>query len=174
MQTITPWSSENTFSCFTITLIVGQEKNNIFSCLAAYGPYEPLGPMALWALWPFGPYGPLDPMALGTLWPFGPMALWTLWPFGPIHAPEDVWWILGKMMNTREDDEYNEYWRKQRILKKLMNTEEMVNTRHPSLPCPKMMPLWLKNVATIIPYNTLIPYNTTIPHFIISLFCHFN
>ena len=47
--------------------------------LDPFGPYVPLDPMALWALWPLGPYGP-----------WGPMALWTLWPFGPIHVPEDV------------------------------------------------------------------------------------
>ena len=35
----------------------------------------------------------------------------------------------------------------------------MMNTRHPSLPCPKLMPVWLKNLATIIRYNTTIPLN---------------
>ena len=42
-----------------------------------------------------------------------------------------------------------------------MNTKEIMNTRHFSLSCPKMMPVWLKNIATIIHYNTTIPYNTT-------------
>ena len=48
------------------------------------------------------------------------------------------------------------------MLKKIMNT------RHPSLPCPKMMPVWLNLFATTIPFNTTIPYNTTILLYIIS------
>ena len=63
----------------------GPGKNNICSCLAAYGPHGPLGPMALWAPWPFGPYGPLDPAAL-----------WTHTRAGR------------RMMNTREDEYYRE------------------------------------------------------------------
>ena len=35
-----------------------------------------------------------------------------------------------------------------------------MNTRHPSLPCPKMMPVWLNLFAITIPFNTTIPYNT--------------
>ena len=55
-----------------------------------------------------------------------------------------------------------------------------MNTRHPSIPCPKMMTVWLKNLATIIPYNNTIPYNTTIPHnptiphLIVSLLYYFD
>ena len=44
---------------------------------------------------------------------------------------------------------------------KKKNTNEMMNTRHPSLPCHKMMTVLLKIIATTIPYNTSIPYNTT-------------
>ena len=43
-----------------------------------------------------------------------------------------------------------------------------MNTRHPSLPCPKMMPVWLNIFATTIPFNTAILYNTTILLNIIS------
>ena len=65
-----------------------------------------MDPMALWTLWPFGPYGPLDPRALWTQWPFGPydpldpMALWTLGGGGGATRAG------GRMMNTREADEY--------------------------------------------------------------------
>ena len=77
----------------------GPGKNNISSCLAAYGPYGSLGPMALWTLWPFGPYGPLGPMALWTLWPLGPYGPLALWPFGP-YGP------LGPYTRQKTYDEY--------------------------------------------------------------------
>ena len=39
-----------------------------------------------------------------------------------------------------------------------------MNTKHPSLPCPKLIPVWLKNIATTLPYNITIPHNNTIPY----------
>ena len=36
-------------------------------------PHGPMGPMALWAPWPYGPHGSIGPMALWALCHIGPV-----------------------------------------------------------------------------------------------------
>ena len=58
----------------------------ILGGLWPFRAFGPLGPLALWGLWPFDPW-PFGPLALG---PLGP---WALWPFGPLALCFLTWLI---------------------------------------------------------------------------------